>query len=67
MGLSSWILTEPQVEIHWRFGRPKPQGIDDIVLVTRNGVVIRQGEDHLSVYPLLAIRGVFNPPVEVDG
>ncbi len=62
------MLTEAKVEVAGGLGRPQPHSVDNIVAVSRDGVVVGHGQDGLVVHPvLLAALALDDAAEELDG
>ena len=63
----SGVRTETEVEVIGRFGTPQSHGVDTIVIVARNGGIVRHGQDNLAIHPLGFTLFLDDTPIKVDG
>ena len=49
------IIEEFQIEGHGRFGRPQPHGINAIIVIARNGIIIGNRQNGLRVHPVASV------------
>ncbi len=62
------MLTETKVEVAGGFGGPQPHGVNDVVAVSRDGIVVGHGQDGLVVHPvLLAALTLNDASKKLDG